>query len=61
MGYVLKIHVHEAIIVLIRALLKAQSIGIMVAWVTKNRKANKNLTAFKRKLPKHNLVFSDNQ
>ena len=59
MGYVLKIHV--AIIVLIRALLKAESIGIMVAWVTKNRKANKNLTAFKRKLPKNNLVFSDNQ
>ena len=41
MGYVLKIHVHVAIIVLIRALLKAQSIGIMVAWVTRNRKANK--------------------
>ena len=35
MGYVLKIHV--AIIVLIRALLKAQSIGIMVAWESKQK------------------------
>ena len=34
----------------------------MVAWVIKNTKVNKkNLTEFKKKLPKHNLVFSDNQ
>ena len=40
---------------------KPRLLGILIAWVTKNWKVNKNLTVFKTKLPKNNIISSDNQ
>ena len=58
----LKTFVNEKLYLLLRnfcsrAVLKAQALYMLITWVTTNRKKLQNLTAFKKKLQGHDLVF----